>query len=94
MSGDGTMLRLKKPGYLFVYAGQASQGQLQVELQAPATPTELSLSLNDELPARYPVEAVASQLSLALSLRPGFNYIRLWTSPPQDIDFQKISINN
>ena len=92
--GNGTMLRLKKQGFLFVYADQASLGQLQFQLQAPATPTELSLSLNDGPPGSYAVKAAVSQNSLALSLRPGFNYIRLWTNPPQDIGFQKISVNN
>ena len=86
--------RLKKQGYLFIYAAQAGVTNLTFRPDPPPTATTLSLQLNDTIVYEFLLDSTAEERSESLTLRPGLNYIRLTTEPPQDIDFYKISVQS
>ncbi|RME70325.1 MAG: hypothetical protein D6784_16925 [Chloroflexi bacterium] len=90
---DGTALRLKKEGYLFIYATQAQNVDLRITLDAPSTHTTLSVKFNDGPEITYNnIDSTADYTIGALALQPGFNYLSLTTEPRQDIDFFKLTL--
>lgn len=88
----GTAFRLKKEGYLFIYAADESRVNLKFEIDRPGAPTRLAMQFNDRLAENYLIEDRLAQTGAALPLRKGFNYIRLSTDPPQDVEFLTISV--
>ncbi len=88
---DGRVIRLKKEGYLFIYAAQPEQITLNLELAAPAD-TDLTFLFNDGSPETWPLSGPTAPQLEPVSLRPGFNYFRLTTEPAVDVDFVGISI--
>jgi hypothetical protein len=89
---EGTAFRLKKEGYLFVYAADESHVNLKFEIDRPGAPTRLTVRFNDRLTERYLIEDRLEQTGQVLPLRKGFNYIRLSTDPPQDVEFLTVSV--
>lgn len=88
---DGRIIRLKKEGYLFIYAGQAGPVTLNFELDTP-TETNINFRFNDDAGQSRAIGSETAFHMEPVSLRRGFNYIRLTTEPATDIDFVSISI--
>ncbi len=91
---DGATFRLKKQGYLFIYAAQGGITNLTFQPDSLPTATTLSLKLNDSIVYEFLLDSTAEERNESLTLPPGLNYIRLTTEPPQDIDFYKISVQS
>jgi hypothetical protein len=91
---DGAAFRLKKEGYLFIYAAEGDQVNLRLQVNGPPQATELSLRFNDALTVRHPVTTTENLSVGPLWLQKGLNYFRLSTAPGQDLDFRKISVES
>ncbi|HXV99844.1 MAG TPA: hypothetical protein VEC93_15615, partial [Anaerolineae bacterium] len=89
---EGTALRLKKTGYLFIYAAAAGRASVQFQLGHPAQATQLTWQLNDGLTERYALESLTSYTTEPLPLRQGLNYFQLTTEPAEDIEFLQITV--
>jgi hypothetical protein len=89
---EGTALRLKKTGYLFIYAAEVGPAQLQFQLDSPARPTQLTWRFNDSSTQTYLIEGKADLAITSLSLRQGLNYFRLSTEPAQELEFLVLSV--
>jgi hypothetical protein len=89
---EGTALRLKKTGYLFIYAAAAGRASVQFQLDQPAPPTQLTWQLNDSPTERYALESLTLYTTEPLPLRQGLNYFQLTTEPAEDIEFLQITV--
>ncbi len=89
---EGATLRLKKEGYLFIYAAEAGQATLNFQVDGPPKPTRLTLRFNEAELDPYLLETATAQNTGPLTLRQGLNYIYLSTEPSRDITFFEISI--
>ncbi len=92
MIKEGAAFRLKKEGYLFIYAVEAGNVGLKFQVDSPPVSTQLSWQLNDSSTQSYLIESTADYTNGPLPLRQGFNYFWLSTAPPQDIEFLEIAI--
>jgi len=87
---DGRILRLKKEGYLFIYAGQGESAALNFAVDTP-TEANINFRFNDDASQSRVVGSETVFQLESVRLRQGFNYIRLTTEPATDIDFVGIS---
>jgi hypothetical protein len=90
---EGTALRLKKMGYLFIYAAAGGHASLQFQLDNLPQPAQLTWRLNDGLMESYTLESLTSYTTAPLPLRRGLNYFQLATEPAQDIEFLQITLS-
>ncbi len=89
---EGTALRLKEAGYLFIYAAEAGPARLQFQIDSSARPTQLTWRFNDTSTETYLIEGKADLATGSLSLRRGLNYFRLSTELAQELEFLVLSV--
>ncbi len=91
---NGAAFRLKKEGYLFIYAAEEGEANLRFQVAGPPQLTELSFRLNDTVTQSYAVTSTEDYSVGPLALRAGLNYFRLSTEPQQDLDFRKLAVES
>jgi hypothetical protein len=89
---EGAALRLKKEGYLFFY-GPGGPAALSLQPDDPAALTRLAFTANGERVGLAPVELAGEAVTVNLTLRPGFNYVRLVAEPAGDVDFRQVVLD-
>ncbi|MCB0168120.1 MAG: hypothetical protein KDI79_28085 [Anaerolineae bacterium] len=88
---DGSAIRLKETGYLFLYANTPTCLALEFLMTPPAEPTTLMARLND-IPIENPGPISTEPYRLEpLPLPTGFNYLHLDTQPAAELDMRAIT---
>lgn len=91
---DGTALRMEPKGNLYIYAARQDSARLIIKIAADSSfQTDLHLTLNDQ-PIPYLSPPINGQFVFPLNLQKGFNYLRLVTIPPQEIEAEQITIES
>lgn len=90
---EGQALRLKKQGYLFIYAGDSGCAALEFQIDTPDESVILASQFNNMPLAAYNITPEQPWRVDTLSLNKGLNYARLTTEPEKDVDFSKILVS-
>jgi hypothetical protein len=91
---DGTSLSMEPKGNIYIYAARAGAALLELQLAPSSSTIELNLALNDTSVEPELTSTTEPAMTFPLSLRAGFNYIRLSTDASDRVEFKKISIKD
>ncbi len=88
----GAALRMEEKGNLYIYAAQAGRVGLEFQLAEQFSAAGLGLSLND-IPIEPGInDETNGRRVFHLPLKAGFNYVRLYTEPAQQIEVERIAV--
>ncbi|MCB9100940.1 MAG: hypothetical protein H6632_15485 [Anaerolineales bacterium] len=88
---DGSAMRLRETGYLFLFANAPTCLALEFRIEPPAEPATLMARFND-IPIATPGPISTEPYRLEpLSLQAGLNYLHLDTQPAAELEIQAIT---